>query len=61
MYRQQQSRRRPTKRQLLWVGSIVGFVALLFLIYLGYSYPQTGFGKTKLPRGSNPPRLYGTG
>ena len=54
MDRQQLYRRRPTKRQLLWVGSIVGFVALLFLIYLGYSYPQTGFGKAKVPQGVQP-------
>jgi uncharacterized protein YjbI with pentapeptide repeats len=52
--RQQQSRLRPTRRQLLWVGSIVGVVGLLFLIYLGYFYPWTGFGKVRASQGVQP-------
>jgi uncharacterized protein YjbI with pentapeptide repeats len=49
---QQQPRWRPTGRQLLWTGRIVGVVALLFLlillIRLGYAYRWTGFGQYKV-------------
>jgi uncharacterized protein YjbI with pentapeptide repeats len=47
-HRQQQSRWRPTRR-LWWAGSIIGVVALLFLlIRLGYAYQWTGFGQYKV-------------
>ena len=51
---QQQSRWRPTRRQLLWAGSIVGVVAVLLLIRLGYTYPWTGFGKSKVNEAVQP-------
>jgi hypothetical protein len=51
---QQQSRWRPTRGQLLWAGSIVGVVAVLLLIRLGYIYPWTGFGKSKVNEAVQP-------
>jgi uncharacterized protein YjbI with pentapeptide repeats len=45
---QQQPGWRPTRRQLLWAVSIVGVVALLLLIRLGYAYRWTGFGLYKV-------------
>ncbi len=45
---QKQFRWRPT-RQVLWVGGIVGVIALLLiLIRLGYAYRWTGFGQYKV-------------
>src|SRR5215210_3688063 len=51
---QQQSRRWLTRRQLLWIAIIVGVVALLLLIRLGYTYSWTGFGKTKVSQAVQP-------
>src|SRR5829696_945528 len=54
MDQQQQSRWRPTRGQLLWAGSIVGVVAVLLLIRLGYTYPWTGFGESKVNEAVQP-------
>jgi uncharacterized protein YjbI with pentapeptide repeats len=55
VYGQQRSGRWLTRGRLLWgVGIVVGFAGLLFLIYLGYFYPRTGFGQTKVPEGVRP-------
>jgi len=45
---QQQSRWWPTRSQVLWAGSIVGVIALLLLIRLGYAHRWTGFGQYKV-------------
>ena len=45
---QQQARWRPTRKHLLWAASIVGVVAVLLLIRLGYAYRWTGFGQYKV-------------
>jgi uncharacterized protein YjbI with pentapeptide repeats len=43
---QQQSRWRPTRRQLLWTAGIVA--VLVVLIRIGYDYDWTGFGQSKV-------------
>jgi hypothetical protein len=44
-----------TRRRLLQgAGIIFGTAALLFLIYVGYYFPRTGFGQANVPEGVRP-------
>ena len=46
MAQQEQSRWRPTGRQVLWAVGIV--IALVVLILIGYAFLWTGFGRSKV-------------
>src|SRR5215217_5693132 len=51
---QQQSRWRPTRRQVLLAACVVGVVVLILLILLGYAYAWTGFGQARVNQGVQP-------
>ena len=54
MTQQQQSRWRPTRRQVLLAACVVGVVVLILLILLGYAYAWTGFGQARVNQGVQP-------
>ncbi len=49
---QQQTRWRPTRRQVLWTVGIVATAVVM--AYIGYFIPRTGFGQTEVKEGVQP-------
>jgi hypothetical protein len=52
---EEQSRWRPTRKQLLWAGGIViALAALVVLVRLGYDHAWTGFGQSEVNQAVQP-------